>query len=71
MTTIDKLLAIVAVGLFCYGPQAFAQFHDPRALDSDPLTATEQIAFPGNNRQRRVSVFLQSGTAVDVRLQSL
>ncbi len=44
MTTIDKLLAIVAVGLFCYGPQAFAQFHDPRALDSDPLTATEQIA---------------------------
>ena len=44
MTTINKLSAVVAVALCCYGPQAFAQFHDPRAPDPDPLTATEQIA---------------------------
>ncbi len=44
MTTIDRLLAVVSVGLCCYGPQVIAQYHDPRALDADPLTATEQIA---------------------------
>ncbi len=44
MTTIDRLLTVVSVGLCCYGPQVFAQYHDPRALDADPLTATEQIA---------------------------
>lgn len=44
MITINKVSAVVAVALCCYGPHAFAQFHDPRALDTDPLTATEQIA---------------------------
>ncbi len=44
MTTNDRLLTVVAVGLCSYGPQVLAQYHDPRALDADPLTAFEQIA---------------------------
>lgn len=41
---INKLLKIVAFTTSFYGLQATAQVHDPRAIDSDPLTATERIA---------------------------
>ncbi len=40
----NKFLAVVAISTLCCWMQVRAQVHDPRALDSNPLTATERIA---------------------------